>query len=250
MAKLTVAGIGPGDEANMSIACRRSLDECDVIAGYTAYIELVQPLYPNKTYLSTGMKSEVERCTESLRIAANGKNVCLISSGDSGIYGMASLVYELAVEFPAVQIEVIAGITAASSGSAILGSPLSHDFAVISLSDLLTPWELIEKRLRAASDADFVISIYNPVSHKRKDHLKNAAAILLEAIPADRICGIAHNIGREGQDVTITTLGGLQKDDSAERLHIDMFCCIFIGNSKSKMINGKMITPRGYTERK
>jgi precorrin-3B C17-methyltransferase len=155
---------------------------------------------------------------------------------------MASLALELSVEFPSVSVELLPGITAASSGGALLGAPLGHDFAIISLSDLLTPWELIEKRLRAAAAGDFAICIYNPKSHNREDYLEKAAAILLETLPPERICGLAHNIGRDGENTTITTLGGLSTADA------DMFTTVFIGSSSTKVINGKMITPRGYQE--
>jgi precorrin-3B C17-methyltransferase len=165
MKKLIVVGIGPGDEKNMTHLCRAALEGADIIAGYTAYIELLRPLFPQKEFYATRMKSEIERCKESLRLADAGQIVCLVSSGDSGVYGMASPVYEIAKDYPEVLIEIIPGITAALSGAALLGAPLGHDYAVISLSDLLTPWGVIEKRLRSAAVGDFVISIYNPQSH-------------------------------------------------------------------------------------
>jgi precorrin-3B C17-methyltransferase len=186
------------------------------------------------------MKTEAARCRESLTLAGEGKRVCLVSGGDAGVYGMASLVLELAADFPDVTVEIIPGVTAASSGAALLGAPLGHDFAVISLSDLLTPWELITKRLRQAAAGDFVICIYNPASQSRKDYLKKAAAILLETLPPERVCGLARNIGREGESVQITTLGNLGETDA------DMVATVFIGNSKTTVINGKMVTPRGY----
>jgi precorrin-3B C17-methyltransferase len=258
MGKLTVAGIGPGGAGGMTAECRAALEEADIITGYDAYIELVRPLFPHKEYLSTPMKSEIERCRESLRLAAGGeggeggeggkggkggkcsKRICLISSGDSGVYGMASPVLELAAEFPDVTIEIAAGVTAALSGGALLGAPLANDFAVISLSDLLTPWGTIEKRLRAAAAGDFSICIYNPGSSGRKDSLRRAAGILLEALPRDRVCGIVRCIGREGESTALTTLGEL------ERLEPDMSMTVFIGNSQTKPLGGKMITPRGY----
>jgi precorrin-3B C17-methyltransferase len=244
MAKLIIAGIGPGNAANMTAACRDALESSTVIVGYTAYIDLIRPLYPDKDLRATAMKTETERCRESLELAAEGKNVCLVSSGDSGIYGMASLALELSAAFPAVTVELIPGITAASSGGALLGAPLGHDFAVISLSDLLTPWELIAKRLRAAAEADFAICIYNPKSHNRDDYLEKAAAILLETLPPERVCGLARNIGRDGENTTVTTLGGLSAAAA------DMFTTVFIGSSGSKVVNGKMITSRGYHEAK
>ena len=165
--------------------------------------------------------------------------------GDSGIYGMAGLVYEIAADYPPVAIEVLPGITAASSGAAILGAPLIHDFAVISLSDLLTPWEKIEKRLKCAAEADLGIVLYNPSSRKRADYLERACDILLTILPESRICGTAGNIGREGEETHIYTLGELR------HVSVDMFTTVFIGNADTTVINGKMVTPRGYhVERK
>ncbi|MDR3302209.1 MAG: precorrin-3B C(17)-methyltransferase [Spirochaetaceae bacterium] len=246
MGTLTVAGIGPGGAEGMTAACRAALEQADIITGYDAYIELVRPLYPHKEYLSTPMKSEIERCRESLRLASggghgkSGKKICLISSGDSGVYGMASPVLELAADFPDVTIELAAGVTAALSGGALLGAPLANDFAVLSLSDLLTPWETIEKRLRAAAAGDFSICLYNPGSSGRKDSLRRAVGILLETLPCDRVCGITRCIGREGESAALTTLGEL------ERLQPDMNMTVFIGNSQTKPLAGKMVTPRGY----
>jgi len=242
MTKLTVAGIGPGNTETMTIACRAALTEADVIIGYTGYIELLRPIFPDKDFRPMPMKTETARCRESLALAAEGKQVCLVSGGDPGVYGMASLVLELAPEYPAVVVEILPGVTAASSGAALLGAPLGHDFAVISLSDLLTPWELITKRLRQAAAGDFVICIYNPASHKRRDYLQKAAMILLETLPPERVCGLAHNIGREEESIQITTLGTLGE------IETDMFTTVFIGNSKTSVINGKIVTPRGYNQ--
>lgn len=242
MSKLTLAGIGPGNPQTMTAACKEALLEADIITGYTAYIELLRPLFPGRDLRASPMKTETARCRESLALASEGKRVCLVSSGDSGIYGMASLVLELAPEFPAVTVEILPGVTAASSGGALLGAPLGHDFAVISLSDLLTPWKLIERRLRAAADGDFVICVYNPASHTRRDYLKKAAAVLLERLPPGRVCGLAHNIGREGERVEITTLADLGE------ARADMFTTVFVGSSATKVINGKIVTPRGYNE--
>jgi precorrin-3B C17-methyltransferase len=224
----------------MTAACREALDSADIIAGYTGYIDLVRPLCPGKTFLDTPMTGEVERCRGALRLAQGDSRVCLVSSGDSGVYGMASLILELAPEYPGAEIEAIPGVTAASSGGALLGAPLGHDFAVISLSDLLTPWETIALRLRAAAQGDFAICLYNPGSAHRQGHLKAACGILLETLPRDRICGLARNIGRDGEDAALTTLGALE---SAE---VDMFTTVFIGSSRTRAINGKMVTPRGY----
>ncbi|MHB9292085.1 precorrin-3B C17-methyltransferase / cobalt-factor III methyltransferase [Hollandina sp. SP2] len=240
MNKLMVVGIGPGNTANMTEACCHALLSADAIFGYTAYIQLLKPRFPHKNFFETGMKSEVARCRAALCLAAEGKVVSLVSSGDAGIYGMASLVYELSPEFPSVTIEVVPGITAAISGAALLGSPVGHDFAVISLSDLLTSWDLIAKRLRAVAAGDLVICIYNPASYGRPDHLKRSCDILLEILPPSRVCGLVRNIGRNEESYTITTLGTLRN------IQADMLTTVFIGNAKTRVINGKMITPRGY----
>jgi precorrin-3B C17-methyltransferase len=235
-----VVGIGPGNAVNMTEACRNALLGADAIFGYTPYLQLLKPLFPHKTFFGTGMKGEVARCRAALGLAAEGKVVSLVSSGDAGIYGMASLVYELSPEFPSVTIEVVPGITAAISGAALLGSPLGHDFAVISLSDLLTSWDLIEKRLRAVAAGDLAICIYNPASHGRRDHLKRACDILLEILPPDRVCALVRNIGRTEETYALTTLGALRTRQ------VDMLTTVFIGNAKTRVLNGKMITPRGY----
>ena len=186
------------------------------------------------------MTQEARRCQMALDLAKSGKTVALVCSGDSGIYGMAALVYELRGENSEPEVEVVPGLTAACSGGAVLGAPLTHDFAVISLSDRLTPWETIENRLRCAAEGNFAIAIYNPASHGRPDHLKRACDILLRVLPEERLCGIVRNIGREGQCSRILTLGELQAAD------VDMFCTVFVGNSSTKVVNGALITPRGY----
>lgn len=241
MNRLMVVGIGPGNTANMTEACRNAILSADAIFGYTAYIQLLKPWFPHKNFFETGMKNEVARCRAALGLAAEGKAVSLVSSGDAGIYGMASLVYELSPEFPSVTIEIVPGITAAISGAALLGSPVGHDFAVISLSDLLTSWDLIEKRLRAVAAGDLVICIYNPASYGRPDHLKRSCDILLEILPPSRVCGLVRNIGRNEESYAITTLGALRN------IPVDMLTTVFIGNAKTRVINGKMITPRGYS---
>ena len=169
MSKLTVVGIGPGDYDNMTVGADRALQCCDVIIGYHVYVDLVKQRYPGKEFLTTPMTQEVKRCQMALDIAREGKNVAMVCSGDSGIYGMAALIYELRGESSDPEVKVIPGLTAACSGAALLGAPLTHDFAVISLSDRLTPWEKIEKRLENAAMADLSIVIYNPASHGRPD---------------------------------------------------------------------------------
>lgn len=240
MYKLYVAGFGPGNSEKMTIECRAAIERADIIVGYTAYVDLLRGDFPDKEYLATPMMREVDRCRRALELASQGKCVCVVCSGDGGVYGMASLVLELSIDFPEVDIEVIPGVTAALSGSALLGAPLSHDFAVISLSDLLTPWELIEKRLRAAAYADFAVCLYNPSSKKRHDYLKRACEIMLEEKPGDTVCAIAKNIGRDGESSEIMTLEQL-RDKS-----VDMFTTVFIGNSRTMQIGGRMVTPRGY----
>lgn len=240
MNKLYIVGIGPGKKQSLTFEADAAISEADIIVGYTKYAELVQPVYPQKEYFTTPMLGEKERCQKALELCQNGKTVAVVCSGDSGVYGMASLIYELSSPFDEVDIIPIPGLTAALSGAALLGAPLSHDFAVISLSDLLTPWELIERRLTFAAQADFCICIYNPASRKRPDYLARACDILLSFLPGETLCGIARNIGREGEMAQIMTLSQLKNTEA------DMFSTIFIGNSTTRLINGKLVTPRGY----
>ncbi|MCR5683437.1 MAG: precorrin-3B C(17)-methyltransferase [Clostridiales bacterium] len=239
MKKLTVAGIGAGNYEGLTVAAVRALEAADVIVGYTVYCDLMKPYFKDKTWISTPMMQEIERCRLALETAEEGKRTVMICSGDAGIYGMTSPVLELAEEYGA-EVEIVAGVTAASSGAALLGSPLTADFAAISLSDLLTPWETIEKRLEAAASADLVTVLYNPASKKRTDYLRRACAIFLKYRPAETVCGVARNIGREGEEAEVLTLGEL------ENFAADMFTTVFIGNAATKIIGGKMVTPRGY----
>lgn len=240
MGKLIVVGIGPGDYENMTIRADRALRECDVIVGYHVYVDLIRDRYPHKEYLTTPMTQETQRCQMALDTAKKGKTVAMVCSGDSGIYGMAALLYELRGETTQPDMEVIPGLTAACSGGALLGAPLTHDFAVISLSDRLTPWEKIEKRLDCAAKGDLSIVLYNPASHGRPDHLRRACDILLRTLPVDRPCAVVRNIGREGQERRFYTLGQLREAEA------DMFCTVFIGNEMSRMIGSNLVTPRGY----
>ena len=239
MKKLYVVGIGAGNYEGMTVGAVQTLQNTDVIVGYTTYCDLMRPFFPDKEFLSTPMMREAERCRMALEQAAAGKTVALVCSGDAGIYGMASPVLELAAEY-GVEVQIIAGVTAAASGAALLGSPLTCDFAVISLSDLLTPMETIENRLTCAARADLAVVLYNPASKKRADHLRRACEIFLRFRPADTVCGIACNIGREGEYTRVMTLEALSEWQA------DMFTTVFIGNSSTKAINGKMVTPRGY----
>lgn len=235
-----IVGMGPGEEKMMTSQALAALDESEVIVGYPVYLKLLGDRYQNKMFLSTPMKQEIERCRMCFEQAEAGKKVSLICSGDAGIYGLASLMYEMCGEHPECELTVIPGITAANSGAAVLGAPLNHDFCVISLSDLLTPWEQIEKRLRAAVQGDFAIALYNPSSHKRHDYLQKACDILLETASPQRACGYVMNIGREGTSSHVCTLQELRD------CQVDMFTTVYIGNSQSFLQEGKLVTKRGY----
>lgn len=240
MSKLYVVGLGPGGAEYMTEEARAALARADVLVGYTVYLDLVRDMFPDKEIFTTPMRQEIERCRRALEIASGGKTVAMLSSGDAGVYGMAGLILEMSGEFPEVEIEVVAGVTAALSGAAVLGAPLMHDFCVISLSDLLTPWETIERRLRCAAEGDFAVCIYNPCSKKRRDHLRRACDILLDVKSPDTVSGWVRNIGREGQEMKILTLGELRDEE------LDMFTTVFVGSSKTRRIGGRMVTPRGY----
>ena len=237
--KLYIVGMGPGSESGQTLAARSAILASDVIYGYTAYISLIRELYPDKDCRSTGMRQEQERVMQALE-SAQTRTTALVCSGDAVLYGMAGLAYELSGGYPDAAIEVVPGVSAAFSGSAVLGAPLTHDFAVISLSDLLTPWEKIEKRLLCAAQADLTIVLYNPASKHRPDHLRRACDLVLTAQPGDTVCGYVRNIGRDGETAGILTLAELRDFEA------DMFTTVFIGNSETRVIGGKMVTPRGY----
>lgn len=240
MKQLYVVGIGPGNAGKMTFEADEVLHECEVIAGYKTYIDLIRDRFPDKEYIVNGMRKERERCVLALESAAAGKTTAMICSGDAGVYGMAGIILELSETYADVDIAIIPGVTAALSGGAVLGAPLGHDFAVISLSDLLTPWDEIEKRLSAAAEADFAICIYNPSSNTRKEYLERACDIILRSKSGETICGYVKNIGRTGECARIVTLSELQYEE------LDMFTTVFIGNSKTKRIGDWMVTPRGY----
>lgn len=242
MSKLVVVGIGPGDFEHMTVQADRVLKESQVIVGYHVYVDLVKDRYPGKEFLTTPMTREADRCRMALDAARDGKYVAMVCSGDSGVYGMAGLVYQLRGGDPDPEIEVVPGLTAACSGAAVLGAPLTHDFAVISLSDRLTPWEKIEARLLAAAGSDLSVVLYNPASKGRPEHLQRACDILLRVLPEDRICGVVRNIGRPGESGTVLSLRDLRTFDA------DMFCTVFIGNSQTAVIGEMMVTPRGYRD--
>ena len=238
--KLYVVGIGPGAYEKMTIEAAEALKNSDVIIGYTVYVDLVKEHFAGKEFLTTPMKKEVERCKMAFEEAMKGKTVSMICSGDAGVYGMAGLMYEVGMNYPEVELSVIAGVTAATGGAAVLGAPLIHDFCLISLSDLLTPWEKIETRLLDAAHGDFVICLYNPSSKKRHDYLQKACDLMLRYKSEETVCGIVGNIGRDGESEKVMTLKELRDTQ------VDMFTTVFIGNSQTKNINGKMVTPRGY----
>ena len=240
MNKVYVIGMGPGAYEQMTIAAVEALKSCDVIVGYTVYVDLLKQYFPEKEYLTTPMRKEPERCRMAFEEAEKGHPTAMVCSGDSGIYGMAGLMYEIGEEYPDVEIKVLPGVTAALGGSAVLGAPLGHDCCLISLSDLLTPWELIEERLRCAAKADFVICLYNPSSRKRSTYLAKACEIMLEYKAEDTVCGIVKNIAREGETMQTLTLKELKETA------VDMFSTVFIGNKQTKVIREKMVTPRGY----
>ena len=244
MRKVYVVGLGPGDSRCLTAEARSALDEAHVLCGYGVYVDLVAPLYPEKEVFTTPMTQELERCRLALEKASEGKTTAMICSGDAGVYGMAGPVLELSVQFPEVEIEVIPGVTAALSGAAVLGAPLMHDFAVISLSDLLTPWDVIEKRLDCAGAGDFSVCLYNPMSKKRRDHLRRACDILLKHRTPDTPCGWVRNIGRDGQEKRLLTLAQLRDAE------VDMFTTVFIGSTSTRQIGENLVTPRGYEGKK
>ena len=236
-----VVGLGPGDPRFLTAQAQSALTQAEVLCGYTVYLDLVRPYFPDKLYYSTGMTKEIDRCRWALEKADTGRRVVMVCSGDAGVYGMASPVLELAQDYPDVAVEVVPGLTAALSGGAVLGAPLAHDFCVISLSDRLTPWEVIEKRLACAAQGDFALALYNPSSKGRPDYLRRAVDVLLANGKApDTLCGYVRNIGREGQEKHILPLSQLRDTE------VDMFTTVFVGNAATRALSGRMVTPRGY----
>lgn len=237
MGKLYVVGIGPGGLEHMTLKAKEVIKESEIIVGYTKYIKLIKSLIEGKEVFSTGMKAEVERCKKALELAKD-KIVAIVSTGDSGIYGMAGLIYELKGE---EEIEVIPGLTASTSAASLLGSPLMHDNCTISLSDLMTPYEKIKKRVELAAEGDFVISLYNPRSNGRPDYLKECLEIVKKYRSEDTPVGLVKNALREGEEVNLQTLGNFDEKRA------DMLSVVIVGNSQSYIKNNKMITPRGYS---
>ena len=236
--RIYIIGMGPGTEEMMTPQADAALRESDVIVGYPVYLKLLGDKYQEKEFLSTPMKQEVRRCEMCFEEAEKGKTVSMVCSGDAGVYGMASLLYEMSETHKDCELVVVPGITAANSGAAVLGAPLNHDYCVISLSDLMTPWDLIEKRLAAAAMGDFCMAIYNPSSHNRADYLKRACDILLKnGVEPERACGYVENIGRDNTKATTCRLEELKE------CQVNMFTTVFIGNSRTKIIDEKLVTP-------
>ena len=240
MNKLYVIGIGPGEYEQMTLKAIHAMEKSEVIIGYTVYVDLVKEHFPGKEFMTTPMKKEVDRCVMAFEEAKKGKVVSMICSGDAGVYGMSGLMYEVGVNYPEVELEIIPGVTAATGGAAVLGAPLIHDFCLISLSDLLTPWEKIEARLLAAAQADFVVCLYTPSSKKRSDYLQKACDLMMQYKSPETVCGIVSYIGRDGEHYEVMDLKTLRDTK------VDMFTTVWVGNSQTKEINGKMVTPRGY----
>ncbi len=236
-----VVGLGPGGKEEMTERAFQALERCQIIIGYDSYIDLIKEHFPLKKILSTPMKTEVDRCRQAFALAQEGYDVALVSSGDAGVYGMAGVLLEVCNEAD-IKVEIVPGVTAACSAAAVLGAPLMHDFAVISLSDLLTPWPVIERRLRAAGEADFVVVLYNPSSRKRADYLQRAGNILLSYRPASTPAGWVRQVGRKGEEYRVLTLGEMIQEK------VDMFTTVIIGNLSSRIIKGRIVTPRGYRE--
>ena len=240
MKRLYVIGMGPGGADQLTPQALRALEDSRVVCGYTTYMDLAWAFLEGKELVTTPMTRELERCRIALERAEAGETTAMICSGDAGVYGMAGPILQMAEKFPEVEIEVVPGVTAALSGAAVLGAPLMHDFAVISLSDLLTPWEVIERRLDCAGAGDFVVCLYNPMSRRRRDHRARACAILRKHRPGTTVCGWVKNIGRAGEERRLLTLEELEGEQ------VDMFTTVFIGSSSTRMLSGRMVTPRGY----
>jgi len=241
MKKIYVIGIGPGNRDQMSMAAINAIEESNVIVGYKTYIDLIEDMIEGKEIVNSGMKREVERCQLTIDKALEDNVVSIVSSGDPGVYGMAGIMLEMVDKQDIdVEVEIIPGISAANAAAAALGSPLMHDYAIISLSDLLTDWEVIKKRLNAASEADFVIALYNPRSKGRRTQIEEARDIFLKHRSKDTPVGIVRNAKREGEEVVISTLENMLNEE------INMFTMVIIGNSNTYATENKMITPRGY----
>lgn len=227
----------------MTPKAAKAIEDSEIIVGYNTYIALIRDRIGDRPVVGNGMRQEVERCQKAVELAAERKKVAVISSGDPGVYGMAGLVLELAQKMPEdvrPECEIIPGLTAANTSAAALGAPLMHDYAVISLSDLMTPWELIKKRAKLAAEGDFVIAIYNPKSRGRADYLNQIRDIVMKYRKPETPVGIVRKAGRPGMNWTVSTLEKLPEED------VDMQSTVIIGNSNTYVADGRMITPRGY----
>lgn len=241
MSTIKVIGIGPGNPEEITPRARAAIEGADLVVGYNTYIDLIEPHFPGKTFIRSGMTREVERCRLVLEKAEEGKSVALVSSGDSGIYGMAGIMLEVVNQAKSrVPVEIIPGITAAGAAASVLGAPLMHDFAVISLSDLLTPMELIYRRVEQAAKGDFILCLYNPKSKRRTEGIEKVREIVMAYQKKETPVGIVRNACRENESFQVTDLAHMLETD------IDMFSVVIIGNSSTYVENGKMITPRGY----
>ena len=240
MGTLYVVGLGPGDPSYLTGAAKTALSRAEVLCGYTLYVELIRPLFPDKEIYTTAMTGAIERCRHALDLAQSGRDTAMVCSGDAGVYGMAAPVVELLPDYPGAAVEIVPGVTAALSGAALLGAPLGHDFCVISLSDRLTDWSVIERRLECAAAGDFAICLYNPASNHRRDYLRRACEILLREKTPDTVCGMVRSIGRAGESVRVLTLSELRDADA------DMFTTVFVGSSQTRRIGKHIVTPRGY----
>ena len=247
MGKISVVGIGPGSLDDITYRARRTIEEATTVVGYKRYVDLIAELVEGKKVLDTGMTQEIDRCRAALQEASAGENVVVISSGDAGIYGMAGLVLELLVKMDDAEKPefggVIPGVSAMSAAAGLLGAPIMHDFVVISLSDLLTPWEIIQERAELAAQGDFVTALYNPRSHKRVGQIKAVQEIFLRHRAPETPVGIVTGASRANEAVLISRLGDFTKED------INMFSIVIIGNSKTRQVGDWMITPRGYQKR-
>ena len=243
MGKIIIAGLGPGNEGDMTLAVREALQSADVVVGYQYYFQFIKPFVREDCEcVDTGMKKERQRAEQAFELAEQGKTVVVISSGDAGIYGMTPLIYEMQRHHAATDIEVssLPGISAFQKAASLLGAPIGHDLCIISLSDLMTPWEVIERRIKAAATGDFVTAIYNPKSHGRYWQLYRLQELFLQERSAETPVGYVRQAGRDDEEMKITTLGAFDPED------IDMFTVVLIGNSQSYIADGHIITPRGY----
>ena len=237
MGKLYVIGIGPGGLEHMTLRAKEAIEESNIVVGYNKYIDMIKPLVENKELFSTGMRGEEARCRKALELSKEDNTVALISTGDSGIYGMAGLILQMQKD---ENVEIITGVTASSAAGSVVGAPLMHDNCNISLSDLMTPYDLIKKRVRNAADADMIISLYNPRSKGRPHYLREAIEIIKEYRSLDTPVAVVRHALRDGQEVRMFTLENFDEEV------VDMFSIVIVGNSQSFIKNGKFITPRGY----